>query len=151
MMQAFNIVFGMMAALVFTVMAFFAVGLFGMDPEDLQRMGLLDHGREILYLNQFEWRVVLLLVGTALGFMGFVVGRSGFKLLVVGLLLGMAVWAYFLLDVQDQMLVDVRFLRITRLILVAGAVMGATLLLAKLGLAGIAGGSIQREMGKQEE
>lgn len=145
-MQAFNIVLGMLAALVFTVMAFVSFGLFGINPEELQAMGLIEHGNEILSLNQFEWRVVLVLVMVAVGFAGFMLGKAGFKLTVAILLLLTAVLAYFELDVDSQVQLNSRYVQIAQLLLVAGNIMGATLLLAKVGLMEIAKGNVKNQM-----
>lgn len=145
-MQIFNIVLGMLAALVFTAMAFVALGLFGIDPAELKSMGLIGHGREILSMNQFEWRVVLALVMVAVGFGGFMFGGTAFKLVVAGLLLGTAAWLYFELDVEGGRELNARYVQVARLLLVAGNVMAATLLVAKVGLMDIAKRSIKAEM-----
>ena len=147
-MQIINIVLGMLAALVFTVMAFVALGLFGIDPKELKAMGLIEHGREILTLNQFEWRVVLALVMVVVGFGGFMLGKTVFKLVVAGMLLLTAVWMFFALDVDSALELNSRYVQVSQIILVAGYVMGATLLLAKVGLMDIAKRSIKGQMGE---
>lgn len=144
-MQFFNIVLGMVAAGIFTVMAFITVPLFDVPADELARMELLDHGRELLTLNQFQWRLVFILAATALGFLGFLAGKSTYKLVIAGVLLATSIFVYFELDARPQMLMDVYYMQVAQLLLIAGFVLGAVLLLAKVAIQEMALRQIQRK------